>query len=26
LEDEALTTMLLLVLSGADTARQGLIP
>lgn len=26
LDDEALTTMLLLALSGADTARQGLLP
>ncbi|MFD4368207.1 YbjN domain-containing protein [Rhodococcus sp. NPDC058521] len=26
LSEEALTTMLLLVLSGADTARQGLLP
>ncbi|NLE80121.1 MAG: hypothetical protein GX610_11170 [Rhodococcus sp.] len=26
LSDEALTTMLLLVLSGADSARQGLLP
>lgn len=26
LEDEALTTMLLLVLSGADQGRQGLLP
>lgn len=26
LENEALTTMLLLVLSGADQARQGLLP
>ncbi|MFZ2174716.1 MAG: hypothetical protein WAW17_11910 [Rhodococcus sp. (in: high G+C Gram-positive bacteria)] len=26
LEDEALTTMLVLALSGADTARQGLLP
>ncbi|PSJ20305.1 hypothetical protein CVH10_18310, partial [Halomonas sp. ND22Bw] len=26
LDDEALTTMLLLALTGADTARQGLIP
>ncbi|MBJ8346869.1 YbjN domain-containing protein [Antrihabitans sp. YC2-6] len=26
LDDEALTTMLLLVLSGADRSRQGLLP
>ncbi|QNG18427.1 hypothetical protein G4H71_01515 [Rhodococcus triatomae] len=26
LDEDALTTMLLLVLAGADTARQGLVP